>query len=79
MKSTNSRLISAKEISEKFKLPYPTVNHYTNLGLFSVVKRKGNVRLYREREVKKRLDKISRWKDEGYPLRLILKLLKKEK
>lgn len=79
MKNTNSKLISAKEISEKFSIPYPTINHYTNLGFFSVVKRKGNVRLYREEEVKRRLDKISRWKDEGYPLRLILKLLKKKK
>jgi DNA-binding transcriptional MerR regulator len=79
MKNTNSKLISAKEISEKFNIPYPTINHYTNLGFFSVVKRKGNVRLYREEEVKRCLDKISRWKDEGYPLRLILKLLKKKK
>ena len=77
MKGTNSKFISAKEISLKFKVPYPTVNHYTNLGFFSVIKRKGNIRLYREEEVKTRLDKIFRWKDEGYPLRLILKMLKK--
>jgi len=76
MKGTNSKFISAKEISFKFKIPYPTVNHYTNLGFFSVIKRKGNIRLYREEEVKSRLDKIFRWKDEGYPLRLILKMLK---
>ena len=74
---SNNRLISAKDISLKFSVPYPTVNHYTNLGFFSVVKRKGNMRLYREKDIRLCLDKISRWKDEGYPLRLIRKMLKK--
>ncbi len=73
----NNRLISAKEISVKFSVPYPTVNYYTNLGFFSVVKRKGNMRLYKKKDIRFCLDKISRWKDEGYPLRLIRKMLKK--
>ena len=77
MNNSNNKLISAKSISTRFNIPYPTVNHYTNLGFFSVVKRKGNARFYKEKEVKVRLDKISRWKDEGYPLRLIRKMLKK--
>ncbi len=77
MANVNNKLISAKEIALKFNIPYPTVNHYTNLGFFSVVKRKGNIRLYREDEVKKKLVKIFQWKDEGYPLQLILKKLKK--
>ncbi len=76
MKSTNNKFISAKVISSKFKIPYSTVNHYTNLGFFSVVKRKGNIRLYREDEVNARIDKIFRWKNEGYPLRLIIKMLR---
>ena len=78
MTNVNSKLISAKEIALKFNIPYPTVNHYTNLGFFSVVKRRGNTRLYRESEVKKKLARILRFKDEGYPLRLILKKLKEE-
>lgn len=76
MKNANGKLISAKDISSRFKIPYPTVNHYTNLGFISVVKRQGNVRFYFEKEVKSCLDKVSRFKDEGYPLRLILKRLK---
>ena len=49
--------ITAKDISKKFKGVYPTINHYTNLGFFSIVKR--------------RLDLISKMVNEGYPLRLI--------
>lgn len=78
MKVLNSKLISAKKIAAKFKIPYPTVNHYTNVGFFSVVKRKGNIRLYREDQVKSRLHRISRLKDEGYPLRLIIKKLREQ-
>lgn len=78
MENFNNKLISAKRISTKFKIPYPTVNHYTNLGFFSVVKRKGNIRLYREKEIKRRLGKISHFKDEGYPLRLIFKKLREQ-
>lgn len=76
MESSDNRLVSAKEISSRFHIPYSTINHYTNLGFLSVVKRRGNARFYREKEVRVRLDKISRWKDEGYPLRLISKMLK---
>lgn len=76
MESSNRKLISAKDISLRFKIPYPTVNHYTNLGFLPVVKRKGNIRLYEENQVSATLEKISRWKDDGYPLRLISKLLR---
>lgn len=76
MSETHDKLISAKEISQKFHIPYPTINHYTNLDFFSVVRRRGNVRFYHEHEVKLRLDKISRLKDEGYPLRLIIRKIR---
>jgi DNA-binding transcriptional MerR regulator len=72
----NKRLIFAKDIALKFRVPYPTVNHYTNLGLLNVVKRKGNRRLYIEKEVRSQLVKITRLSDEGYPLRLICKKLR---
>lgn len=78
MELSDNKFISAKEISVKFKIPYPTINHYTNLGFFSVLKRRGNKRLYQEKEVRARLNKISQWKDEGYPLRLIIKMLREE-
>ena len=67
--------ITAKDISKKFKVAYPTINHYTNLGFLSIVKREGNKRLYSGREVKQRLGMISRMVNEGYPLRLIRRKL----
>ncbi|MFH1046516.1 MAG: MerR family transcriptional regulator [Candidatus Omnitrophota bacterium] len=69
-------LIFAKEIAMKFNIPYPTVNHYTNLGLLNVVKRKGNRRLYEERKVRAQLEDIFKLSGEGYPLRLICKKLR---
>ena len=42
----NNDFISAKQISIKFSIAYPTINYYTNLGFFSVIKRRGNMRLY---------------------------------
>ena len=71
MSSRNGTYITAKDISKKFKVAYPTINHYTNLGFLSIVKREGNKRLYRGREVKRRLELISKMVNEGYPLRLI--------
>lgn len=68
-------LLTAKEVSKKFKVAYPTLNHYTDLGFFEIVKREGNKRLYREREVRERLLVISKLANEGYPLRLIRKKL----
>ncbi len=75
MPSRNGQYISAKDISKKFKVAYPTINHYTNLGFLSIVKREGNKRLYSGKEVKARLELISKMVNEGYPLRLIRKKL----
>ena len=72
----NNEFISAKEISTTFKIAYPTVNHYTNLGFFAIVKRRGNKRLYATKDVRSQLEQIDRLKDEGYPLRLISKMLR---
>ena len=71
----NGTYITAKDISKKFKVAYPTINHYTNLGFLSIVKREGNKRLYSGKEVKVRLHLISKMVNEGYPLRLIGKKL----
>jgi len=71
----DKKLISAKEIISKFNISLQRVDHYTNIGLLSVVKRKGNVRMYDETEVKERITKISELRNEGYSLRLIRKKL----
>jgi DNA-binding transcriptional MerR regulator len=65
------KTISSLDVSARFNLPYSTVTHYTNLGLFRVVGRRGNKRLYDEEEVKERLSQIRKLTNEGYPLMLI--------
>ena len=73
MSEKNGSLVTAKDISKKYKVPYPTINHYTALGFLSIIKREGNKRLYSDREVKGRLSLISKMMNEGYPLGLIRK------
>ena len=75
MSEKNGHFLTAKDISRKFKVAYPTINHYTNLGFLSIVKREGNKRLYSGREVRTRLLMITKMVNEGYPLRLIRKKL----
>ena len=70
-------LISIKEIMEKYRLPYSTVNHYTIIGLLTVADRRKNIRLYDETEVGVRLRKITELRGKGYPLHLIRKELNK--
>jgi DNA-binding transcriptional MerR regulator len=65
--------MTAQEIRDKFKIPYSTVNHYTNLGLFSIVRKNGNKRIYDREEVENRFEVISKLSTEGYPLGLIRK------
>ena len=67
--------ITAKEISDRLRIPYSKINHYTDLGLFSIVKKEGNRRFYDLREVENRYQVISRLTHEGYPLGLIRKKL----
>lgn len=65
--------VTAAEIRKKFELSYSTINHYTNLGLFSVLKKNGNKRIYDFDEVKARYLMITKLTKEGYPLGLIQK------
>jgi len=67
------KIIFAKEIVKKYKIPYHTLNYYTTIGLFPILSKVGNVRTYNEDQVKKRLAIISRLSREGYPLNLIRK------
>lgn len=71
----SAKIISSHEVSQKYKISYQTINYYTNLGLLVVKKRKGNGRLYDNKEVEKRLSKITALKNKGYPLRLISEML----
>jgi DNA-binding transcriptional MerR regulator len=75
MNDNHKNLVSAKEISRRFGVTYPTLNHYTNLGFFNVVAKRGNKRFYQADEVKNKLEIIDRLKNDGYPLRLIRKKL----
>ena len=69
------KFVSSKEISRIYRIPYSTVTYYTNLGFFTVVKRKGNRRYYDRDETGKQLKRITELRDSGYPLRLIRKRL----
>jgi DNA-binding transcriptional MerR regulator len=73
--NTKKRSISSAEIIKRFKISYQTLNYYTNLGLLRSLNKKGNKRYYDELELKNNLEKIQKFKNEGYPLRLIRKLL----
>ena len=79
MSEKNNHLVTAQDISKKFKVPYPTINHYTDLGFLPIIKREGNRRMYNEKQVRNRLSLISKMMNEGYPLRLIRrKIVSKE-
>ena len=73
------RVMYSKDIVAKYNIPYATLTHYTNLGFFTVVARRGNKRLYDEGEVKTRLEQIRIMTNEGYPLRLIRKKLQENR
>lgn len=73
MGERNGHLVSAQEISKRYKIKYPTINYYTDLGFFTIVRREGNRRMYDARQVHERWGRISAMINEGYPLRLIRK------
>ncbi len=68
-------LISTKDIVNRYDLTYQTLNFYTILGLFDVVERRGNKRMYEESQIKEKIRKIRQLKNQGYPLKLIAKKL----
>jgi len=72
------KLITIKELGQRFNLTPCTINHYTNLGLLKVVGKKKNRRLYSEEDIKHRLAKIAELISQGYPLQLISKKLNGE-
>jgi DNA-binding transcriptional MerR regulator len=70
-----NKMITAKDITNKYNITYQSVNHYTDFGLLPVLNKEGNVRLYNKNIVGKRLKKIRELMNEGYSLRLIRKRL----
>lgn len=69
--------VSTKELAKLLGVSVATVNYYTNLGLFKIHDRRGNHRLYNEREVQAIFTKVKQMRREGYSLRLILRMIDK--
>lgn len=69
------KILSAKEVVKKFKIPYHTLNYYTAIGLLPVAGKNGNRREYEEKRIRIKLNKIAKLTKEGYPLNLIRKKL----
>ena len=67
--------VTAVDIARRFHLSYQTVNYYTNLGLLVTARKRGNQRLYHARDTAERLQRIESLKHEGYPLKLISRVL----
>lgn len=70
-----NKVVSAKDIEKRFHVPYHTINYYTMIGLFPLLGKNGNERVYEEKLIKQRLERIAKLSKEGYPLRLIRKKL----
>jgi len=64
-------LMALKDVAKLLGVSKATVNYYTNLGLFHVVERKGNSRLYDKKDLLIRFEKIKQLRKQGYPLQLI--------
>ncbi len=73
----NSPLVSTKTVAKILGISNASVNYYTNLGLFKIKDRRGNLRLYGRNEVTAAYETIRCLRKEGYSLRLIQKKLDK--
>jgi DNA-binding transcriptional MerR regulator len=73
-----TRQITSKEIVASLGISYPSLTHYTNIGLFKVIGKKNRQRLYDCEDTKKRLGMINDLIAKGYPLRLIKEKLDNE-
>ena len=73
----NHNLVNTKEIASMLGISIASVNYYTNLGLFNIKDKKGNIRLYDKNEILVIHDRISQMKKEGYPLKIIRSKLEK--
>ncbi|HAJ57207.1 MAG TPA: hypothetical protein DCL35_05500 [Candidatus Omnitrophica bacterium] len=72
------KLASARDMAKEFDVSYAAINNYTDMGLLDVVLRKNRTRFYDFEKAKERLALISKLVNEGYTLRVIVKLLRKD-
>ena len=68
-------LLGVRELARAISVSPSTITYYTNLGLFKVVKIKGNKRLYNRDLAIQRFSEIQKSRQEGYSLMLIKKRL----
>ncbi|MFH1753496.1 MAG: MerR family transcriptional regulator [Candidatus Omnitrophota bacterium] len=64
-------LVPTQKLAKALGVSPATVNYYTNMGLFKIARRRGNIRLYDTRATTAIFDKIQLLRSEGYSLRLI--------
>ncbi|MFH2138396.1 MAG: MerR family transcriptional regulator [Candidatus Omnitrophota bacterium] len=71
-------VLTAMDVVKEFNISYQTLNHYTNFGLLNAVKKRGlgNKRLYAASEVRSNLQRIDQLKEKGYPLKIIVDIIK---
>ncbi len=75
IKTKIKKLISLQDVSQHTGMSLSSLNYYVNLGLLPIADRRGNRRLFSESQVLQRLREISRFRREGYPLRIIRRQL----
>jgi DNA-binding transcriptional MerR regulator len=73
----NETLVTSQELVELLGVSSATINYYTNLGLFRIKDRRGNIRLYEKNEIRELHDQIRKMRKEGYSLRIIQERLQK--
>lgn len=73
----NETLVTSQDLVGLLGVSPATINYYTNLGLFRISDRRGNVRLYEKNEIKELHDQIRKMRKEGYTLRIIQERLQK--
>ena len=64
-------LVTSQELAKILSVSNATINYYTNMGLFNIKDRRGNVRLYERNETRELYEQIRKMRKEGYPLRII--------
>ena len=64
-------LVTSQELAKLLSVSNATINYYTNMGLFNIKDRRGNVRLYEKNETRELYEQIRKMRKDGYPLRII--------
>ena len=64
-------LVTSQELAKILSVSNATINYYTNMGLFNIKDRRGNIRLYEKSETRELYEQIRKMRKEGYPLRII--------